>query len=495
MGTFFSDHFQIDPEKLEAGGVVNISLVADLPLFVDPFLLFNSKKPEYNALHDSIIKYLLFLRDKASAGVLDPSLLKSWYCFPEIKQTWLGFSEFGNEGSGLGMDFARALHRNLHTLFADFGKERITKGTHLEKVCLVRDKVGRDNISDFTTNLIKHHLCQLTETFAINHLLPKQRRKVSVPNVDFSYETERWMPRTFELPWKGDDYVLLCPKDMLTKDDTWINRKDLTDQFEDIPYAIPDAQLRAQINNYFRKVLNPPPDREPTKAEREAAALATIREFPELIDWYIRYKEEHGDEALDISKLRLQLVEHFMIKGAQRLVRTLKDTDFYKDQTKESGSSYEETHRRLAFFKHTIENGGYRQFYVDGKPLQREEDIQRLFRYVWLDSSYAVSPEVDHGRGPADFEVSKGSANKTIVEMKLAKNTQLKRNLQHQAEIYKEASGAAHAIKVIVYFSYADLTKVQKILEELELTGHRDIVLIDARNDNKPSGSKAGTLL
>jgi hypothetical protein len=259
------------------------------------------------------------------------------------------------------MDFARPLHRNLHTLFSDIGKERITKGTHLEKVCLVRDKVGRDNISDFTTNLIKHHLCQLTETFAKNHLLPEQRRKVAVPGVDFSYETERWMPRTFELPWIGNDYVLLCPKDMLTKDDTWINRRDLTDQFEDIPYAIPDEQLRSQINNYFFKTLKPPPDREPTKAEREAAALATIRQFPELIDWYIRYKEEHGDEAIDISKLRLQLVEDFMIRGAQRLVRALKDTEFYRNQSKELGSSYEEAHRRLAFFKHTIENGGYRQ--------------------------------------------------------------------------------------------------------------------------------------
>jgi hypothetical protein len=36
-------------------------LLADLPLFVDPFLLFNSRKPKYRALHDPIIKYLRFL--------------------------------------------------------------------------------------------------------------------------------------------------------------------------------------------------------------------------------------------------------------------------------------------------------------------------------------------------------------------------------------------------------------------------------------------------
>ncbi|MET3595347.1 hypothetical protein ABID26_004759 [Mesorhizobium shonense] len=35
-----------------------------------------------------------------------------------------------------------------------------------------RSGVGRDNISDFTTNLIKDYLCRYTEKFAAEHLLP-----------------------------------------------------------------------------------------------------------------------------------------------------------------------------------------------------------------------------------------------------------------------------------------------------------------------------------
>ncbi len=487
MATFFSDHFQIDPKVLEEHGVVNISLVADLPLFIDPFLLFNSEKAEYRALHDEIIRYLKFLRDKAASGGIDPALLKAWYCFPEIRQTWLGFSEDGNAGHGLGMDFAKALHRNLNTLFADFGKEHITKGTHLEKVCLVKDGVGRDNVSDFTTNLIKKHLCELTQAFALEHLLPEQRRLRPVDNVEFNYKTERWSHRSFDLPWAGDDYVLLCPKDMLTKDDTWINRADLTEQFEQIPDAIPDDQLRAHINNYFASALSTAPDKEPTKAERTEAAMKTIARYPDLLDWYILYKEQHGDEAISVAKMRLQIVEHFLVLGAQGLIRKLQKTDFYQEQ----GTSYEEAHRRIAFFKHEVENGGWRSFYINGKVLQREKDVQRLFKYIWMDTSYALSPEVDHGRGPADFEVSKGAADKTIIEIKLGKNTSLKNNLQKQAELYQAASGAKNAIKIIVYFSEAEFMRVQAILKELKLTGHRDIVLIDARNDNKPSASKA----
>ena len=36
---FFSDFFDVKPEALKSYGAFNISLVNDLPLFIDPFLL------------------------------------------------------------------------------------------------------------------------------------------------------------------------------------------------------------------------------------------------------------------------------------------------------------------------------------------------------------------------------------------------------------------------------------------------------------------------
>ena len=90
MEPYFTDCFEIEEDVLEAHGAFNVSLVTDLPLFIDPFLLFNSARPEYRELHEQIIRYLVFLRDKARAGTIHPALLKSWYCFPQVKQTWLG---------------------------------------------------------------------------------------------------------------------------------------------------------------------------------------------------------------------------------------------------------------------------------------------------------------------------------------------------------------------------------------------------------------------
>jgi hypothetical protein len=90
-----------------------------------------------------------------------------------------------------------------------------------------------------------------------------------------------------------------------------------------------------------------------------------------------------------------------------------------------------------------------------------------------------------------DFKISRGAPDKTLVEMKLAKNTHLERNLQKQVPIYQAASDAKNAIKGIIFFTPEEEERALGILDKLGILNHKDIVLIDARADNKPSGSKA----
>ncbi|WP_334006399.1 hypothetical protein [Burkholderia gladioli] len=198
LNIYFSDVFSVDPETLEEHGAFNVALVNDLPLFVDPFLLYDSPKAVYRELHDGIITYLCFLRDRAVAGELTPGAISQWLLFKEVKQNWLGFSKTGNVGTGLGPDFARALARNLTTAFKDFGNETISHGSHLEKLGLLSGGVGRDHLSDFTTNLIKGYLLEYTQTFALDHLRPEQRIRCRVERVRFDYGTQRWQTGYFE---------------------------------------------------------------------------------------------------------------------------------------------------------------------------------------------------------------------------------------------------------------------------------------------------------
>jgi hypothetical protein len=485
---YFSDFFGVSPDALEEFGALDISLIGDLPLFVDPFLLFNSDDPKYQELHAEIIRYMRFLKEVTLSGTISPPLVDAWFAFPEVRQNWFGFSLSGNRGHGLGKDFARVLHKNFNSVFRNFGEEQLTKGSHLEKLCLVRDGVGRDNISDFTTNLIKYYLSEYTQEFALNFLSTNQRKKISVSKTKFNYQTQSWMSQTFELPFFRNDYILLTPKDMLTRDDAWINRPELINRFPDIANALPDSALRAQVNAYLIRVL--PKGPEPSKEEVSQAIAQVIDMFPQVLDYYIRDKEEHGDQAVSISKTRVREVETWFIEHVRDFVKHhLEPSGFYRIP----GDTYEEARQRLMFLKDVIENkGGHRIFYLNGRPIERETDLHILYRLTWFATETDVSREVNDGRGPADFKVSRGARDKSLVEFKLAKNTQLERNLAKQSEVYEKASDATHpSLKAILYFSDEQFERVIDILKRLKLQDSPHIILIDGRADNKPSGSKA----
>jgi hypothetical protein len=482
---YFSDFFGVDPKILSKYGAFNVACIVDLPLFIDPFLLFTSKKPEYQKLHEEIIRYLSFLRDRSLAGAIPDGLLKAWFCFKEVHQNCLGFCLSGNRGSGLGMTFARALDENLNNLFKDFGHETITKSSHLEKLVLIRDRVGRDNISDFTTNLIKGYLLEYTQTFAKTHIDPLKLKDVRVDRVRFNYEIGYWEDAMFSLPWLEDDYILLTPEDILTKDDTWINKEDLRQDFPSIREAIPNDALRAQIDSYFRSVL----PRSPNVREERAAIEKTLRHFPEIIDHFIRKKEDHGQDAVKRSVEKVREVEDLFVLNIRRFVEQISGTGSFYNSV---ANTPEETKRKILYLKQVIEHqDGYRIFYVREKPVERESDLHILFKLVWEGSPSSADAEVNNGRGPVDFKISRGSEDKTLVEFKLASNSQLERNLENQVPIYEAANQTKQSFKVVIFFNEGEEVRVKKTLKQLSLNTHPNIILIDARRDNKPSASKA----
>lgn len=108
----FSDKFEVEPECLTDYGAVNISLVCDIPLFVDPMLIFNSEKTEYKSLHENIIKYFHFLAKKA-LNPLGKAEIEAWFCFHEVHQNWLGYSLSGNKGSALAKGFGNFLYADI----------------------------------------------------------------------------------------------------------------------------------------------------------------------------------------------------------------------------------------------------------------------------------------------------------------------------------------------------------------------------------------------
>jgi len=100
--------------------------------------------------------------------------------------------------------------------YADFGDETVTNTSHIEKLTLVGSGIGKDFISDFSTNLILEYLLEYTQAFAQKYLSSHQRKIFSVRCV-FDSELSIWKPKQFELPYfyleKAGDFILLTPVD------------------------------------------------------------------------------------------------------------------------------------------------------------------------------------------------------------------------------------------------------------------------------------------
>lgn len=489
MKLFFSDYFRVERKTIEDYGAIDVSLISDIPLFIDPFLIFYSERVEYKNLHSQIIDYLFFLKSKANEN-LDVGELRAWFKFSEVKQNWFGYSFGNNEGRGLWLDFARKLNKNLNRIFSVEGRQ-ITESPHLEKLCLIEKGVGRDKISDFTANLIKQYLLEYTQNFATKYLKSEQIVEKSIDRAFFDQNLARWMPKTYKLPKFGNDYVLLTPEDILTKKDVWINKDDLSGRLQFLPEGVENDELRAEINNYIRSILTP----DATNKEYKEAVRKAIVKYPILMDVYIKTQEENGDQAVKISKAEVEDVKLIFNDGAEMAVNSLERLDFYKLPD----NSYSEALDKALVLKKFIETDGYRLFYNSHRKLitEREEDLRLLYKLIWRADKLKkadVNPETDHGRGPVDFAVSNGAQDKTLIEFKIGSNTQLRRNLLNQVEVYKLADVAnneSRKVYVITYFSKKELVSITGVLSELKIAKEEWIVLIDARNDNKPSGSNA----
>ena len=252
----FSEKFKVEKNKIEEYGAINISLVCDLPLFIDPMLIFNSEKDEYKELHKNIIKYFHFLAKKAEQK-LEKADIKTWYTFNEVCNNWFGYALEGNKGSALDIKFGNFLYKNIKFALNTNG---ISNGVHAEKIMLLYDGSGRDKISDMTVNLIKGYLCEYTQRFAKKYISKNYCKIFPIDRSEFNYKTESFVTKEYYLPYiineKGDEeYVLLTPVDILRKNEPSINRDNFLKLNRKVRDYIENEVLKAEVNNYITKAI------------------------------------------------------------------------------------------------------------------------------------------------------------------------------------------------------------------------------------------------
>ena len=470
---YFNEYFDINIEKLNEYGALNISLDNDLPLFIDPILIFVSKNKDFANWHTKLIKYMLFLYNlKEKSTIPSDNLIRTYFTFKEICNNWLGLSTTGNKGSAIGYYYGVSLFNNIGIVTET---HNVSKSIHLEKLCLLQDGSGKDKISDFVVNILLAEFAKYTERFAVENISRNKLKTFKIEKGNFNFENNQFVPCEYTLPYiineKGKcEYVLLTPKEFLRVDENAINKENFYQSFDNVLECIDNAELRTRImlhiNNTIKalydakRILNSEPTEKEKRENRRKAIDEMVRKNPEILDYFIKLQEDSGNILRDLVNIEVNSVEQVFINNAKELAHG------YFDVKCEHESAYDEALYRINFFKNEIEECGlWRTLYVNQEPIKDESDLQRMFRLVWCRTNFDFNSEVNNGNGPIDFKVSKGFYNKKLVEFKLAKNSKLQ-NVFAQTSAYEKANRTNNSIVVIFYFNLEEKKKVEKLIND-----------------------------
>ncbi len=191
----------------------------DLPIGIDPFLLYKSRDPELAKLHDDIISVFslggeLVRTDRNKEAEL-------LFRFPEVAEIGFGYSRTGKRGAGVGEYLASLV---LETLRESHGLiERGIK--HIEELQLLSVGIGPDRVSDIAGGIIKEFLIAYTQKQAETWGLAL-KSAVPIKHI-FDQKDFKWYDGYFDLPIGPYDNapILLVPRRMV-RSLPWINYDD-----------------------------------------------------------------------------------------------------------------------------------------------------------------------------------------------------------------------------------------------------------------------------
>ncbi|WP_206079068.1 hypothetical protein [Allomesorhizobium camelthorni] len=187
----------------------------DIPLYVDPFLLWKSPSFQDKALHQTLIAGFNHLGILAKDGFIDEAV-DQLVVASECDEIGLGNSP-QRTGKRIGRDRAR----DVLSLFQRIPQYREHGFRHFEEIQLFVDGIGKDRVSDIACSFIKSFLIDYTYQECAELGIAMQ--KVRVPAV-YSLDTKRFEPIEATLPVHPEtgNPLLLTPKRWL-RHVPWLN--------------------------------------------------------------------------------------------------------------------------------------------------------------------------------------------------------------------------------------------------------------------------------
>ena len=198
-----SSHFNLDKSQAELD-FVDVPIFSDLPVFIDPFAISHRPDPWSQESAVSLRQFFQQIVDAIRRGE-EEEALELLRFLREPNETHLGLSRGRPQGAGIGSLQARQLLEALSK------SEAVRSGfmSALEESELMIPGIGRDKISDITTNVIRKHLGDYTAQQCELLSIPTTR----VPIAPFYDRHEnRWISDYFLLPVVNSRPLVLVPK-------------------------------------------------------------------------------------------------------------------------------------------------------------------------------------------------------------------------------------------------------------------------------------------
>ena len=145
----------------------------DLPLYLDPFLLWKSDDPQYQRLHADLLSFVEEVRRHAVGGpATRAAAILSEVSAPV--ELGLGYAAGPKRGSALGPGTINGIIRT----FQQVPQLRGEGLDHLEVLALLVPGIAEDRISDLTASVVKRWLAEFTEHHCQQWGIPTNRRRL-----------------------------------------------------------------------------------------------------------------------------------------------------------------------------------------------------------------------------------------------------------------------------------------------------------------------------
>lgn len=468
MAKHYSEFFKRNHKEFVEKGVFDGYVGKDARLHVDPLLLKQCKTPEFIGAYDKLLnhfKQLLHLVPVADKPItpLRRKTIVEHLSFPEFYFIGLGFGEDSKAGKGITGRKAE--------LLAETAIEIVQDGIEDPEIFLLvnlfQEKIGADGISDIMIWTLREEFINYTQRVA----------------QEFGFKTTKFNNQ-YDLPFFFSPYKGKMKKTPFIFVPTEIIRNLPMAEFCDGHfYNDYNNEIRRRISKDIGLAMRDMHDKKLLKQKLLSHPNVMIK----MATIYRELKGQPYDFELDNQFIYATAVINELI-GQEPMPLAAKEDSL-------EAVLYIARQISLQFKKMVEENRMSELLYYKGT-FKDERAVQRLF--LMMADGYCkisgidISPETDNGIGPVDFKFSSGYHSKVLLEMKLARSSQLMHGIEVQLPHYLKAESTSKGIFMIIIANDHDEELVKTFWKKIELQGIPDalkenIIVIDARKRNSAS--------